>query len=141
VSHTYAVAGSYQVKLTVTDDGGLPHTTAHPVAVEEPVQVTLPPMPAISAPSAAAPGQPVAFDAGGSIDPDGRIVSYAWDFGDGITGSGITATHVYSQAGVYQVALTATDDDGLFDIAGHTLQVEEAVSPGPVRPRAEQPGQ
>jgi len=48
-----------------------------------------------------------------SFDPDGRIVSWIWDFGDGTTGSGETVTHDYTVEGMYTVILTVTDNDGL----------------------------
>ena len=48
-----------------------------------------------------------------SIDPDGTIASYGWDFGDGTTGSGVTPpAHVYAAPGVYPVTLTVTDNAG-----------------------------
>jgi len=50
------------------------------------------------------------FDASSSNDPDGSIVSYAWTFGDGYVGSGITATHAYLNMEDYTVTLTVTDD-------------------------------
>jgi hypothetical protein len=37
-------------------------------------------------------GNPVTFDGSGSVDPDGTIVSYDWDFGDGGTGTGVSPT-------------------------------------------------
>ncbi len=52
------------------------------------------------------------FDGSSSTDTDGSIVSYAWDFGDGTTGSGVTASRTYAAAGTYTVTLTVTDDDG-----------------------------
>jgi PKD repeat protein len=61
--------------------------------------------------SGSAPLQ-VSFDASGSYDPDGTISSYAWDFGDGGVGSGITATHTYVTPGTYDATLTATDNLG-----------------------------
>jgi chitinase len=60
-------------------------------------------------------GETVTLDGSSSSDPDGNIVSYQWDFGDGNTGSGPTTTHVYSTIGNYTVTLTVTDNDGLFD--------------------------
>ena len=51
------------------------------------------------------------FDASGSSDPDGSIVSYDWDFGDGNSGGGLTADHTYAAAGTYSVVLTVTDDE------------------------------
>ena len=59
-------------------------------------------------------GEEITFDASDSYDPDGSIVFYEWDFGDG----NITNTteevikHSYSEAGSYEVVLTVTDDKG-----------------------------
>ena len=45
-----------------------------------------------------------------SSDTDGTIVSFDWDFGDGMTGSGSSVSHVYSGAGSYPVILTVHDE-------------------------------
>jgi PKD repeat protein len=50
-----------------------------------------------------------------SADEDGTIASRNWDFGDGSTGTGATATHAYTQAGDYDVTVEVTDDGGLTD--------------------------
>lgn len=50
------------------------------------------------------------FDASASSDTDGSISSYDWDFGDGISGTGITTSHSYSANDVYTVILTVTDN-------------------------------
>ncbi len=52
------------------------------------------------------------FSGAGSSDPDGSIVNYAWDFGDGGTGSGLQPAHAYAAAGSYTVKLIVTDDKG-----------------------------
>ena len=57
----------------------------------------------------------VTFDGSGSYDTDGTIVSYAWDFGDGQFGSGVTTTHSYDYSGTYTVTLTVTDEDEATD--------------------------
>ena len=62
-------------------------------------------------------GIPLSFDGSGSTNPDGSIVSYAWDFGDTTTGSGPAPSHTYTAAGPYTVSLTVTDDDGLTNTA------------------------
>lgn len=57
-------------------------------------------------------GEPIQFDASASFDPNGSIVDYAWDFGDGTTGSGVAPTHAYAEDGSYNVVLCVTDNDG-----------------------------
>jgi PKD repeat protein len=54
-----------------------------------------------------------AVDATASSDPDGSIASYAWTFGDGGTGTGVTASHTYAAAGTYSIKLTVTDNKGV----------------------------
>ncbi|OGZ41001.1 MAG: hypothetical protein A3I20_01170 [Candidatus Portnoybacteria bacterium RIFCSPLOWO2_02_FULL_40_15] len=58
-------------------------------------------------------GDVVSFDGSSSSDPDGLIVSYEWNFGDGTTASGAVVTHTYSQAQTYTATLTVTDNGGL----------------------------
>jgi len=52
----------------------------------------------------------VTFDASGSSDIDGSIVSYEWNFGDGDTAVGKIVSHTFSKAGSYSVTLTVTDN-------------------------------
>ena len=63
------------------------------------------------------------FDSSGSSDPDGSIVGYSWDFGDGTTGSGANPTHGYAAGGTYTVTLTVTDDDDGTATASRTVTV------------------
>jgi formylglycine-generating enzyme required for sulfatase activity len=78
-----------------------------------PVVMNRPPKGVISGPMSGLVGETLSFSGAGSSDEDGYIVSYAWDFGDGTTGSGVNVTHVYTAAGSYRVTLTVTDDGGL----------------------------
>jgi hypothetical protein len=55
---------------------------------------------------------PIEFDGSASSDPDGEIVSYDWDFGDGGVGSGPNPTHLYQDDGFFIVTLCVTDNDG-----------------------------
>jgi hypothetical protein len=63
---------------------------------------------------------PVSFNASASYDPDGIIISYNWDFGDGTNGTGVTPVHKYStyrwNGTAYQpftVNLKVTDNGGM----------------------------
>lgn len=66
---------------------------------------------------------------GEGIDPDGGLVTYAWDFGDGAEGDGAEVTHEYTTAGVYGVMLQVADDEGQVCEADLALEVvkSEAV--------------
>ena len=57
-------------------------------------------------------GQAVFFDASTTTDPDGVVVSYSWDFGDGQRATGKTVSHAFNQAGTFSVTLTVADGAG-----------------------------
>src|SRR3989475_2777798 len=67
----------------------------------------------------------VSFDGTASFDPDGTIVGYAWDFGDGSTGSGATPTHSYSIAGTYAAKLNVTDNSGSTQVSTQTVTITD----------------
>ncbi len=62
----------------------------------------------------------VAFTATAN-DPDGQVVSYTWDFGDGQTGSGAAASHDYVQAGTFTARVTVVDNEGASASASTTI--------------------
>lgn len=68
------------------------------------------------------------FDASGSNDVDGSIVSYSWAFDDGASASGLTTNHTYLAEGTYTVVLTVTDDSGA--VAADTQNVTVSVGGG-----------
>ncbi|MFC3960224.1 S8 family serine peptidase [Halovivax cerinus] len=69
-------------------------------------------------------GETVSFDGSASQPPEGgRIRGYQWDFGDGATGSGQTASHSYREEGEYTVELTVTGDNGTSDTARQSVAV------------------
>ncbi|MCB9504264.1 MAG: PKD domain-containing protein, partial [Deferribacteres bacterium] len=74
----------------------------------------------------------VTFSGSGSSDPDGSIVSYAWNFADGQQGSGVTANHTYNSPGTYTVVLTVTDNDGATATATVNITVTTPPNQDPV---------
>ena len=68
------------------------------------------------------PGQPVDFTS--TSTTDGTALSYAWDFADGGSASGASASHAFDTPGTYTVTLTATDSCGFSDT--FTLIIEVA---------------
>ncbi len=69
------------------------------------------------------------FDASASSSPDGAIVSYDWDFGDGETDTGAMVTHTYEEKGIYEVTLVVTDSTGN---TGTRVQNVEALNRVPI---------
>jgi DNA/RNA endonuclease G (NUC1) len=85
---------------------------------------TQPPFAAIAGPAGAiTEGTSATFDASSSLDPNGSIANYAWDFGDGSTGSGVSVSHTFTQDGAFTVRVTVTDGEGLTDSATFVLNV------------------
>ncbi len=131
LSHIYDSAGSYNVMLTVTDNDGLSHSKVVALIVNS----TVAPVVSFEVwPENPEPGDRVAFDAAASQDPDGTIVSYEWDLGDGTVSTESLLTHVYASAGTYEVTLTLTDDTGNVTTENSIVQVgvpaaTEAVEP------------
>ena len=89
--------------------------------------------PANSPPTAAftssCTGTNCSFDATTSSDADGTVAQYAWDFGDGSTGSGALAQHTFAAAGTYNVRLTVTDDDGATGTLLRSVTVTAGTAP------------
>ena len=130
-SHAYTTSDVFDVILTVQDDDGFidrNKTTAIVGAGNLPPEVNP------GGPYEGTAGEAVSFDGSDSDDPDGEIISYEWDFGDGTMGSGETTTHIYASEGTYIVTLTVTDNDEAkvstetfanIDIADITTPIDE----------------
>ena len=129
-STTYTAQGSYQIRLTVTDNRGTSRTAITTVVAGPP---NVRPVAAITALPTAGPAPLlVQLNSVGSTDPDGTIVSYAWDFGNGQSATGSSTQVTYTQAGTYTVTLTVTDNRGAKTSATEQIVVDP---PQPVRDR------
>ncbi len=121
-SHTYGVAGTYTITAAVTDNLGATTSKSVTLVVGTPNR---PPTAVVSAtPGSAYAPATVSASAAGSSDPDGTIASSVISFGDGTTANGLTASHMYSAAGVYTVTAKVTDNAGASSSASTTVTVK-----------------
>ena len=120
--HSYATAGTYTVRLTVTDNDGLTNSASTTAQITDGTGLQSP-VANPAGPYQGTTSSPVAFDGSASSDPDGTVVSYDWTFGDGGTASGAKPTHAYATAGTFTVALTVTDDTGRKGTATTTASI------------------
>ncbi len=74
-------------------------------------------------------GVPIAIDGTLSTDPDGEVVAWIWDFGDGGGGVGVRVNHTYAEAGDYTVRLTVRDDSGAEASAETTATIRTLQPP------------
>ena len=135
IEHAYDDWGDFTVELTVTDEAGQTDTATEEIRINAFPIATFD---VVTDPVVR--DEPVTFDASDSVDPDGEIVSYEWDFGDGTAETTAEAAieHTYETGGAMIVSLRVTDDDGASDddISVHSetvvvhIQVAVTVKPG-----------
>jgi PKD repeat protein len=129
---TFSAPGTYPVTLTVVAASGLSDSITQPILVlgsnapqaggsQQPPIAALqyvPPSPSVN--------EPVLFNATASIDLDGRVVAYAWDFdGDGTPDStDAIAVRAFPLPGVVSVTLTVLDDAGNSDSISVEIEIK-----------------
>jgi PKD repeat protein len=112
LDHTFKGGGDFNVSLTVTDNDGDKDVTSLMVHVNE-----YPDAEGGPSKAQATIYEAVTFDASFSNDPDGSLVEFTWDFGDGakkVTTSK-AMDHSYNEIGSYNVSLVVKDNDGATD--------------------------
>jgi len=119
VTHIYSRPGSFLVTLVVTGPSGVGRATTWIYVDNTPPTADFTFWPADPMRKEA-----IDFDASPSYDPDGEIVAYHWDFGDGTTAEGKVVSHAYDSDGVYTVVLTVVDDAGAESSATGVVEVK-----------------
>lgn len=136
-THRYASEGVYRANLTVYDDQGAPS----PAATLLVAIANAPP----TALMRVAPEHPTLLDdvvfTDASFDPEGRLASRTWDFGDGASSAAPMVAHRFATRGDHVVSLTVTDALGAAAVAQARIQVENvppepAFSWSPLAPHA-----
>ena len=90
---------------------------------------SLAPLAVAGGPYSGTVGEPVAFDGTSSRDPDGTLLTYRWDFGDGYLGSGVAPEHRYTDDAVYTVNLEVMDSAGIAGTASTTVDIAPTRPP------------
>ena len=115
-THSYSLAGTYSVKLNVTDNSGSTQVSTQTVTItDRPPTITL-----TQSATTASPGQAVVLTISAS-DPDGTIATTTVNWGDGttdtISGPPTTDSHTYSlgsgtPSATYTISVTVHDNSG-----------------------------
>ncbi len=130
IQYSYNQAGTFTVKLTVTDRSGLTNTTEKAIQITPVVEVT-PPTAVIEGPTMANVGDSVTFSASASQQGTAAITGYQWQSGDGNNSSSIpdnTFSTIYSLPGVYYPSVTVTDANGLSDSASMSISINASLA-------------
>jgi PKD repeat protein len=121
-THAYAALGSFTVTLTVNDGHGGSSAATSTVVI-----ANRPPVASAGGPYSGTRLAAVVFSGTGSSDPDGDALTYAWDFGDGATGTGAAPSHKYAQVGSFTVHLVVRDGVDASAPATATVQINNVM--------------
>lgn len=129
-SHQFLRSGQFNVKLTVTNDGGGSDSTTVLVRVNGAPQINL------SIPEVVRSGDIAMLDASKTIDPEGSPIKFMWDLnfledsnGDGDTRNDIDSTEeiVYlptDSSGTILGSLTVDDGEGGVALEQFTIEIQ-----------------
>lgn len=124
VMHEYTEGGDYTVTLTVKDNDQKTSSTSILVTVfQKPVAIFT------AEPTIGKVPLTVQFSAADSYDPDGDVVTWRWDYQDGIRELSKNVTHTFSRVGNFDVYLQVVDNDGYTDTASQLIQVVDKPLP------------
>jgi PKD repeat protein len=119
-SHTYNNAGTFTATLTVANSAGQTSSVSHTITVTDASQ-------SLSAAFSVSPTSgPAPLGVEFTDQSSGPVVSWRWDFGDGLGSTIQNPYHIYSSPGAYTATLTVTCKIGLTSIASHTITVTSA---------------
>jgi PKD repeat protein len=121
-NHTYRMPGTYTVSVTATNTSNLSAmaTTRATIAAAVPLANA-------GGPYAGTAGTALTLSGSRSTDPQGEVLSYTWNFGDGTGGTEASPSHTYARAGSYAISLIVTNTSGLSATA--TAPATIAVAP------------
>jgi heat shock protein HslJ len=125
VQYAYQDAGSFTIRLTVSDRSGLTSSATQGIQVQ-PVAEAQPPTAAIEGPGMAFAGASVAFSAANAVPGSSDISSYIWDDGAGNNSGSVpddSFSTIYGLPGTYYASVTVVDANGLSDSASIAIQV------------------
>ncbi|MFB6121300.1 MAG: RICIN domain-containing protein, partial [Halobacteriaceae archaeon] len=126
VSHSYDELGVYSVELTATVANG-ETTDFETITVAELDPIAR----AVASATRVDMGESIDFEAEDISGEEYSIASLTWDFDDGTTATGWSATHTYDEPGEYAVTLNATAETGC--TSSYTVPVTVEVAAGTYR--------
>ena len=102
----------YVYAVSAIDGAGNESGASTPAIVTMPLCPNLLPVAQAGPDQLVLAGTSVSFSGAASTDADGRVVAFAWAFGDGGTANGVAVAHTYAAPGTYAATLTVTDNQG-----------------------------
>lgn len=127
VTHKYAQGGEYIAKLIVTDGTD---TECNKSTAKKVITLNRAPLADAGKDEKICLTEKADFDASGSYDTDGDVITYTWDFGDGQTAKGKAVSHKFEKGGTYKVNLVVEDGSGMdCSTASDTVLVDVNSTP------------